>query len=135
MMILATEIAAALDENVLHAGLDEMFTGKPHDELYQTCVDLMHSQRAEFMVALGDIIDESDLLLLIASRYIEQKSRWIQQNLVLNYRMLTTGTFDMEFAFKASVLSFLLGRIEPFIDEASLARINELLNEPILASA
>jgi hypothetical protein len=135
MMITATEIASALDEDLLNAALDEMFAGKPHDELYQSCVELMHTQRAEFMNALNEIIDETDMLLLIASRYIEQKSRWIQQNLVLNYRMMTSGTYDMDLAFRASVLSFLLGRIEPFIDDASLARINELLNEPILTTA
>jgi hypothetical protein len=135
MKITATELASALDENLLNATLDEMFAGKPHDELYRSCVELMHAQRAEFMDALVEIVDETDMLLLIASRYIEQKSRWIQQNLVLNYRMMTSGTYDVDLAFKASVLSFLLGRIEPFIDDASLARINELLNEPILVSA
>jgi hypothetical protein len=135
MMITATEIASALDEGHLNSALDEMFAGKPHDELYRTCLELMHSQRAEFMNDLAEIVDDADVLLLLASRYIEQKSRWIQQNLVLNYRMMTSGTYDIDLAFRASVLSFLLGRIEPFIDEASLARINELLNEPILATA
>jgi hypothetical protein len=135
MMFSANDIAISLNEESCNQVIEEIFADRPHDESYETCCALMKDQRAEFLGALDDIVDGSDLSLLIATRYIEQKSRWIQWNLVLNYRMLVTGTFDRTLACKASVLSNLLGRIEPFIDEESLARINELLNEPILASA
>jgi hypothetical protein len=135
MIPTANDIANALDEESCLASLNEVFVGREHDESFDVCRTLLDGQRAEFLGALTDVVDESDMALLIATRYIEQKSRWIQWNLVLNYRMLMSGTFDAELACRASVLSNLLGRIEPFIDEASLARINELLNEPILASS
>ncbi len=135
MMFSANEIATALDESSCSAALEEMFEGRDRDACFDACTALMREQRSETMSAIAHVMDESDLALLIATRYIEQKARWIQWNLVLNYRMMLSGFFDTELAFKASVLSNLLGRIEPFIDEASLARINELLNEPILLAA
>jgi hypothetical protein len=135
MMFSANEIASALDANSCMSSLEEMFEGRDRGPCFDACALLLREQRAETLVAVADVVDEADLALLIATRYIEQKARWIQWNLVLNYRMMMIGTFDAELAFKASVLSNLLGRIEPFIDDASLARINELLNEPILLAS
>jgi hypothetical protein len=134
MMFSATEIATALDLKSCREAIESIFDGRAHDASYDSCVTLLIAQRAEFLEAL-DLVDEADRAMLIATCYIEQKSRWLQWNLVLNYKMMMQGTFDTDLAYRASVLSNLLGRIEPFIDEASLARINEMLNQPILPSA
>jgi hypothetical protein len=132
MMFMATDIASALDLESCDAAIEVMFEGQTASASYFACRALMHQQRVELLTALDEVVDPTDLGLLISTRYIEQKSRWLQWNLVLNYRMMMSGSFDTDLAYRASVLSNLLGRIEPFIDEASLQRINELLNEPIL---
>jgi hypothetical protein len=135
MTISATDLASALDEASCHAALLATFEGRHDQDSFVACEELLHEQRREFLSALTEVGDEQDMAMLIATRYIEQKSRWIQWNLVLNYKMMLTGTFDIDLACKASVISDLLSRIEPYIDAASLARINELLNEPIVTSS
>jgi hypothetical protein len=129
------EVTAALDVADLDAALINIFAGRERKNSFYECALLMHEQREEFVAALQEVSDDEDLRVLIACRYIEQKSRWLQWNLSMNYKMMLTGTFDVDIAMKASALSYLLGRIEPFIDAESLGRINEMLNEPIFASA
>jgi hypothetical protein len=128
------EVTAALDVADLDA-LINIFAGRERKNSFYECALLMHEQREEFVAALQEVSDDEDLRVLVACRYIEQKSRWLQWNLSMNYKMMLTGTFDIDIAMKASALSYLLGRIEPFIDAESLGRINEMLNEPIFASA
>jgi hypothetical protein len=135
MMNTATDIATALDLNSSQEALEAMFAGQGRGTTFEACRELMREQRQEFLDALVEVVDDDDVAMLLATRYIEQKSRWLQWNLVLNYRTMTTGRFDADLAFRASALSYLLGKIEPFIDETSLIRINELLNEPILQSS
>jgi hypothetical protein len=134
MMFSAIEIANALNLKSCRDAIESIFDGAEHDASYDACVSFLITQRADFLDAL-EIVDEADRALLIATSYIEQKSRWLQWNLVLNYKMMMYGTFDRPLACKASALSNLLGRIEPFIDVASLTRINEMLDEPVLTSA
>jgi hypothetical protein len=133
MQFTPTDVVEALDVNELDRALLDMFAGRDRKSAYFECAMLMHQQREEFLESLQNVCDDDDLKVLIACRYIEQKSRWLQWNLSMNYKMLMTGTYDGELALKACALSFLLGRIEPFIDPESLDRINDLLNEPLAA--
>jgi hypothetical protein len=134
MQFTSTDVSAALDVEELDKALLAMFAGRDRKSAYFECAMLMHQQREEFLDSLQNVYDDDDVKVLIACRYIEQKSRWLQWNLSMNYKMLMTGEFDSELALKACALSFLLGRIEPFIDPVSLDRINELLNEPLVQS-
>jgi hypothetical protein len=132
--------AAALEIALDLALIDDMLNQIFSDNAAETgrrasCRNLLYRQRRELLDAVTDVIDESDRNVLIACWYIEHKALWLQWNLTMNYRMMLKQTFDAVLAERASAVSFLLGCVEPLIDPESLVRINELLEQPIVAPA
>jgi hypothetical protein len=130
-MTLANDIETALDWGTCTADLDSVFAEQPRESAYQSCLALIHRERTDFQAAIAEIDDEKDLALWVTLRFLEQKSKWIQWNLVLNYRVQNQSEIDQEFAFRASALSMILARIQPLLDPISLNWIDDVLSQPI----
>lgn len=94
--------------------------------------DFADATRAQFLHIADDVDDAEDQQLMVAAQYIERKARWIQLNTAIQYRRIASGRSDLRLIHEASIVSLLLGAIEPLIDPLSLERINELLEQPVL---
>jgi len=68
--------------------------------------------------------DELDWTLALS--YMELKSQWIQRQVRLCYEEMITGSCNREVALEASMVSALIGLIEPLLDGEHLRRIQEL---------
>lgn len=77
--------------------------------------------------------DGLDIDIIITCLYVELKAKWIQLNLQSQYRAFKGLPTDMAALGHASVSSLFLAKIEPYLESGFIAKINDMLSEPIAA--
>lgn len=89
------------------------------------------AKRRSLLAAVDDVPDLDELAYLLACRYVELKSGWIQANTRIQYRSMMGVGPDKRLEAYAACVAHLLLLIEPLIDESHLNRINGLLFTPM----
>lgn len=91
----------------------------------------LDQHRRSLLAGIDVVLDDGDLRYSLACRYVEIKAHWIQINFRIQYSNMIHGFAPRELVVEASGHSFLLGRIEKFVDPTHLQKINEVLLEPV----
>ena len=82
--------------------------------------------RRDLIAQVDTIPMEDELHWTLALTYMELKAQWLQRQVRVCYEEMITGSANREVALEASAVSFLIGLLEPLLNQEHLLRIQEL---------
>jgi hypothetical protein len=82
--------------------------------------------RLELIAQVDSIPQEEDLRWALALSYIELKAQWVRREVRASLEESTLGSSSQEVTLEAAAVSYLMGLIEPLLDQDHLLRIQEL---------
>ncbi len=132
---LVTDLQTALGENTLEAKWNSIF--ETWAELDGTKTKIKEARRwiertrDQFLDAVLVIDDPEDRAMTTALKYIELKCYWLTINTQLNYQIFAKGAPDITLQFRNSLISELIGSIEPFLKTDDINRIGEFVMDPL----
>lgn len=96
---------------------------------------LVEELKAGITSAIEDISDDEDKEYYCAVYFVKTKAHWVLLNTQINYQTATTGQTDPWLMANAAIYSYFIELVEPSVDKSLVKKVQEIMNDPIGASA
>jgi hypothetical protein len=123
---LAAKMRRVLSFEAVHAVLMNEVLHGSHPDITARVLAKVEALRLDLIAQVDSIPMLDELQYTLALTFMELKSQWLQRQVRVCYEEMITGSCNPEVALEASGVSFLIGLIEPLLDQEQLDRIQEL---------
>jgi hypothetical protein len=123
---LGTSIRRVLDADAVHSVLRAEVLNDASPEVSARVLAKVDALRLDLIAQVETIPMEDELHWTLALSYMELKAQWLQRQVRTCYEEMITGTCNREVALEASAVSYLIGLVEPLLNQENLLRIQEL---------
>jgi hypothetical protein len=123
---LGTTLRQVLAAEAVYPPLESDVLSGAEPEVRARVLAKFEALRLDVLSQVDQIPVEEELHWTAALTYMELKAQWLQRQVRVCYEQMLTGSCNQEVALEASAVSYLLGLLEPHLDQVHLARIQDL---------
>ncbi len=126
------QILDALESPTLINTIKEILASLPSSpDTKDRVIKVISNDMTVFKDSISDIEDPSELQYMVAIQYANMKSKWITQNIQMQYTSLAGKEPDAYSMYMGSILSAVLATIEPLASPDAVKLISQVLAQPI----